>query len=278
MTLLDADVYTEHRKAQKRFFEEVKDRKADEFKYIAKGTLQVDIPHYQRPTSEAKSGEISRKWSWLACGALVVALRPRTGYWAIDGGHRVMGAMKRSDIQDLPCLIWRMNDIVAEAEGFKKINTHRRFVGIADLFNAQVTSENPHALIIEELLESIGRTHTPGQTGVSCLSVLYMQLKTGREADLRRIWPLLHALHGNSTITEHMTAALCYIENHLKDGQSLMEPRWKNRILGLGMAELMVASQKASQFWGKGSAKVHANGILMRLNKQMKTQLVLREA
>ena len=83
---------------------------------VKKGDLQVDHT-YQRNANEMKLIAIAKDWSWIACGAIVVADREGV-LFVVDGQHRVLAARKRSDIAELPCLVFKTHEAKQEAKGF----------------------------------------------------------------------------------------------------------------------------------------------------------------
>jgi len=72
-----------------------------ELRLISKHDLAVDYASYQRIANNAKTLVLARDWSWIACGALIVASRGGALH-VVDGGHRLVAAMKRDDITMLP--------------------------------------------------------------------------------------------------------------------------------------------------------------------------------
>jgi hypothetical protein len=72
---------------------------------IHKDKLLID-ESYQRSATQAKVRNIANKWSWIACGSLIVGSRDGQ-YYLIDGGHRVMAARLREVIGNFPALYSR---------------------------------------------------------------------------------------------------------------------------------------------------------------------------
>jgi hypothetical protein len=88
-----------------------------EFAMIPKGQLAVDHA-YQRNLSESRIKKMAATWSWAACGALKVALRPNGEWYVFDGQHRLVAAQLVKDILALPCLVYEMDTVTDEAKGF----------------------------------------------------------------------------------------------------------------------------------------------------------------
>jgi hypothetical protein len=75
-----------------------------ELMHVDKKRLRIDH-EYQRSANEVKVTEITKRFSWLALGAIVV-VRRGDAYYVVDGQHRVMAAMRRTDIATLPCVVF----------------------------------------------------------------------------------------------------------------------------------------------------------------------------
>lgn len=120
----------------------VRDEKGN-LEWLPKNNLHIDKA-YQRNLSEEKRLRIASNFSWIAFGALSVALRPDGTFWIIDGSHRHAAAMSRSDIKDVPCVLFStVGDGVDEANGFLALNTARKPLEYLDKFNALCTPETP---------------------------------------------------------------------------------------------------------------------------------------
>src|SRR4051812_44439221 len=75
---------------------------------IPKCSLHVDKSYQRDALGSSKILRIAREWSWIACGRLIVGIRPDGSYVVIDGQHRKLAADKRSDIADLPCEVFEV--------------------------------------------------------------------------------------------------------------------------------------------------------------------------
>jgi hypothetical protein len=61
---------------------------------------------YQRDANEDKVRKIASEWSWLSFGAVIVGHRGGK-YYTIDGQHRVLAAKRRSDVGEVPCVVFK---------------------------------------------------------------------------------------------------------------------------------------------------------------------------
>src|ERR1700686_676187 len=108
---------------------------------INKRDLKIDIA-YQRSLKRARVLDMAQDWSWVACGAVVVALRQPGEWFVVDGQHRVAAALLRSDIERIPCIAYAAEDLRQEAQGFIDTNTKRGSMTLADRFKALIITKD----------------------------------------------------------------------------------------------------------------------------------------
>lgn len=82
-----------------------------EFRMIDKAALNID---QRNQISESHVQSIANHWSWTAIGMILVSEQADGTLLVLDGQQRKMAADKRSDIQNLPCLVFSKN-VVEEA-------------------------------------------------------------------------------------------------------------------------------------------------------------------
>jgi hypothetical protein len=242
---------------------------------ISKTLLLVDS-EYQRQTTEAKVARIAKEWSWIACGVLIVADRDGK-YYVVDGWHRKSAADRRSDIDELNCLVFKTEDVADEALAFYRIQKNRKAMSAVDSFRAQLAYGDKTAMKIERLAARAGREIKDSESGkaIKGVSAIASCLKTDADA-LERLWPLMTELFAGQKWQVHIMLALHYIERNLDDA-TLTKSKWKNRILGIGTKGLSEAIRAAMVFYKKGGAKVGAEGVRQALNKGLhqKNKLML---
>lgn len=241
---------------------------------INKNLLQIDRT-YQRNASETKLLAIARNWSWIACGSIVVADREGV-LFVVDGQHRVMAARKRSDIIDLPCLVFKTHEAKQEAIGFLAAQTQRKPINSVEKFRALVTVEDPAAMIVKELLISTGHELGNGSTpmSVKCVSVL-VKAAEDDAATLCRLWPLIAAVSEGKSVHSRVVLGLLYIEKRMPEGSSLMDPEWQKRVKKTGADALLDGAAKASAFYANGGSRVWAVGMIEAINRGHRNRLEL---
>lgn len=239
---------------------------------VDKGDLVVDHT-YQRNANESKLAAIARAWSWIACGAIVVADRDGV-LFVVDGQHRVFAARKRSDISTLPCIIFKTQHQYEEAEGFLRGNRGRKPITSVEAFRALVTVGNKEALVVQSLLQQAGKTAGEGMTPgtVKCVGVIQKWAQTNETA-LRRVWPLIVAVSSGMQIHTRVVDGLMYIETHLPDGKSLLDKEMYRRAIKVGATGLLAGAAKASAYFSGGGAKVWAAGMIDALNHGCKNRV-----
>ena len=248
--------------------------------WLNKSELLIDHS-YQRAAKPGRVLKIAQSWSWLACGVIIVAKRFADKKWhhfVVDGQHRVLAALKRSDIDTLPCLVFHTRSAVEEAAGFYDANTNRRMPTSIEKWRAMLLAGDEHAMVVDDLITSIGRSvaSVSGPTGVRCLSSM-LRAANADEACLRRVWPVVAAVCKGQALHERLLEGLFYIEQHLPEGQSLADRRWQERVIRAGFEGLLAAANRAAGFYSKGGPKIYATGMLEALNKGCRVHMVLRD-
>lgn len=244
------------------------------FTMLPKEALLIDDDTYQRVVDD-KDGKVLRiasEWSWVACGAIIVAQRG-SSFYVIDGQHRKRAADRRSDIRNLPCLVFQTDGPREEAAGFLRANKERKAMTAAQSFNAKLTAGIRSAVVTAELVRSIGRrvqNNTDINT-VRCVGAV-MKCVEGDEAALRRIWPLVAKVCEGTTFRDNILLGAFYIETHLPTNESLASKPWGARFVALGADELSQSISKARAYYAGGGAKIYARGITQAINKGMKTR------
>jgi hypothetical protein len=237
------------------------------FEWIHKNDIGIDNS-YQRSLIKERVTQLSSAWSWIACGALILAKRTDE-YLAIDGQHRLMAARRRSDISILPCLVFEATSVQEEAKGFLSVNSERKPITTAHRHKAMVVSGDPVAIEVQNTINQLGLStttdsKTPGHFG--CLS---WALRTAREdqAVFKMILSIASEISLRDSEPIHLTLlqGFSYIHKNYEEG--ILEPRIKGRILAKGALALHVAAKKSALLNTGGGGKVWAKGILDELNK-----------
>jgi hypothetical protein len=249
------------------------------FQMIHKNHLHVD-PSYQRQGNERKIQAMASRWSWVACGVLIVADRGGA-YYVIDGSHRALGAKRRVDIEELPCIVFESEGAHEEARGFMDSNTLRKPVTSTEKFKAMVLLGDPAAVALQAMINESGyviaTAAAPGRPVVKCVGILLTLYR--RDPDIfTRVWPVLTEASAGGPILERVVASLVYIESKIADrGLSLTRQPWRGRLLAIGARKINDAAGAASAYYSKGGEKVWAEGALNAINKGCRNHLKIND-
>ena len=205
-----------------------------EFLMIPKTELEVDPAYQRNKINQRRVQELCRTWDWIACGCLVVALRDDNKWFVVDGQHRKLAADQRSDIHELPCLVFETTSRCEEAVSFLAINQGRLSVGTLDRYKAGLLAGDKTAFAVESMLKSTGhRTgDTPSARTVSCVQCLY-SLAAEDGARFERLWPVLAELHPDGPMTDAVIRGLWTVDKWLGE-RSVTEPPYREKLLVIG--------------------------------------------
>lgn len=249
--------------------------KPGRFVEVDKHDVYVDI-RYQRSANDQKTASIARNWSWVAFGAISLALRDDK-LWVIDGQHRVMAARLRSDIHLLPAIVFKLSTERSEATAFLQANTNRKAMIMVEKFNAYLFEGNDVALRVKALLDEYGlvvSAHSPSAKTVKCVALL-MQWEQKDSEILHRVWPLIVKVSDGKRIVDKLVAGMCYFEKYASE--SLMVARNTEKVLAVGLSDILDAMKKACNFYGDGGPKYLARGLLEVINRARRFKITLED-
>ena len=240
-----------------------------ELMMVEKWKLHVDTD-YQREGNGAKILEIASKWSWLAFGALIVARREGK-LWVVDGQHRMLAAMKRSDIKTLPCVVFRSKGQSREARGFYDSNSNRKPVSAISKFRALVVAGDETALFVKGILDERGiivGKESDHPHVLRCIHRAQVLARIDKDA-FTEVLDFIVKLCGNTTgIHEQLLGGIYYM--HKNCGAGLRDSRLKDRLLTVGVLRLVESATRAAAYFAKGGPKVWAQGFLDAVNKGLR--------
>lgn len=235
--------------------------------WINKHEIKIDDV-YQRSLLKQRVTALSQEWSWVACGTLIVAYRCGE-YWAIDGQHRLMATLRRSDIQELPCIVFEMQDIKEEAKGFISANTERKPISSFQRHKAMVISGNEIARMVQSQIEELGLSTTINKKSPGHFACIAWAMKTAKD-DYDTFCAVLKitaeiSLKESEPVWQTVLDGLTYIHKHHSGG--IRDPKIADRIRLKGGFALNLAAKKSAAMLGGGGQKAWARGILNELNK-----------
>jgi len=244
------------------------------YRMIRKGSLKVN-DNYQRQTSVARIAAIRAEWSWVACGALTVARRGND-LWVMDGQHRLNAALARSDIVELPCLVFETTDVTEEAAGFLSANVNRKQMATFERWRALLVSGDPLAMKIEAVFIRCGVKPRSSGNLHSSRSLAFLGTCV-REAErdfqsFETVIEIVAALCATRSIPEKLFAGLIYLKGK---GLDLTNARVLQRLNSVGVNKMLDGAERAAAFYTRGGAKVWAAGILEEINRNLQKKITL---
>jgi hypothetical protein len=246
-----------------------------EFLWLDKTVIKVDNENYQRnPKGATVVTKIAADWSWVACGAIAVALRDDGNYYAMDGQHRLLAALRREDIRQMPCMVFLVSKVEEEAQGFLRVNTGRKPLSGIERFRAKVTSGNPVTMKVDHLLRLYGyrvTDSTDSKHGVKCVTLLTALAE--RDADaLRAVLMIYRDAFDSRAVREKVAAAIAEI--YFRRAADVNSKRFVQRCAAVGHSAISEAVNKAAAYYARGGARVFAEGAANALNKGLRSPIV----
>jgi hypothetical protein len=245
-----------------------------ELAWVNKRLLNVD-DDYQRELSIIRTMTISRDFSWLAYGVLLVARRKDGTLWVYDGQHRWMAARNRADVQDVPCIIHDVDDIIAEARGFFVANVTSAAVSSWSKHRALVVAQEPVALQINALCARYG--YIPSRDskvarGVLCLARLRKVIQIDPDITEQTVATIADISGGSDEqLPEVVLAGLFTLARAVKGKEDIfsrtnVEKMKAKGLAGLKNAALGQADIERRSTAGRGGEAVWARGVMGVLN------------
>ena len=131
-----------------------------EYEMISKNVLNIDHTYQRQQVSLRKILGYAAHWDWALCGALLVADRDGV-YFVMDGQQRLAAACRRSDVDELPCLVYASQGREWEAKVFWQFGTIKQMISPHDLFKAKITEGNPTIIELDAFVRSLGYEISP---------------------------------------------------------------------------------------------------------------------
>jgi hypothetical protein len=222
---------------------------------------------------------MSANWSWVACGCLVVAMRDGL-YWAVDGQHRLFAAKRRSDIKELPCLVFATSSIEEDARGFLSVNCERKPISVMQRHKAMVVSGNEAAKAVQAKLLDLGLSSTTDSQAPGHFKCFAWAMKTARD-DYDTFSSVIEvaaeiSIKESEPIKQTIVQGFTWIHRNHEGG--ITEARILERIKSKGCFALDLAARKAAALQGFGGQAVWGKAMLDELNKGLTKKFIIKGA
>jgi hypothetical protein len=245
-----------------------------ELMMIDKHQLQID-PRYQRRLWADRIARMAANWSWISCGALIVAQRSDSAvYFLIDGQHRWEAAKLVPSISHLPCLKFELDEVRDEAIGFLATNTERKFPSLAEQFKALLLVGDATAQVADRLAKAAGRRigAPAGPVTISAVSTLLFLIQQDPEA-VERCWPTLAKLCEGKAMTARMLQGVVGLERRMPRRETLGNPPWSARLIHVGYDRVNETIRQVVAMDGNNSQRAVAEGVVRALNRGLRQVL-----
>lgn len=241
------------------------------FLEIDKNKLLIDHEYQRTKISKGRVNELASNWSWMACGCILVVERDDGEWYVFDGQHRVLAALKRSDIETLPCLVFEATGVDKEAMGFVQVNTNRGNISAAAKYKGLLAANDPVAVAIDAGLKRCGLVvkdsigSGSASHCVSCMGAIRDCWVTDAEgAEICLMICARIARDAEEAVKERVLLALFYLH---RNGLDLRDKALVTRIIQVGQAKIQIRMLRWAEAIGHGGPKVWAEGVLEAINK-----------
>jgi hypothetical protein len=239
------------------------------FRKIDKNDLNIDHSYQREKVIIKKVRDIQSNWSWVGCGIILVALRNDGSCWVMDGQHRVLAARNRSDIDELPCLVFEVESKTDEAAGFLVANTQRKPVTAIAKYKAMVMTKDTTAIAVDEVLNRLGIEVADTAVNLHQIKCVSKCLKVAAESK-ELLYLCLRAymqLDRAPSINACMLDGLAWLH---KRHNLLADSRFVERFALQDIEELHLAIRRYALAEGSTSAKIGGAAILTCVNKGLR--------
>lgn len=245
-----------------------------QFMMISKNEIKIDLSYQREEVSGAKIIHIAKTFDWALFGVVSV-VKSKDGYFAFDGGHRLRAAKLRSDVKDIPCMVFSVNDVSSEADLFLDKNTLATNVKALDKHRAGLVSKRMDAIIVEKLVRSSGykfASTAAGEFTTAAVGTVYRMVKKNATVAEKSFSILAKVAQGMPIKNEELTGLHYLITvNPSIDFETFP----LNNMLRVGIGKVQEEIQRYKHYKGKGGEKVYAEGMLTIINHGQQKQKVV---
>lgn len=244
---------------------------------LSKKDMVIDTGYQREAVSDAVVGSIAKDWDWRFFGSLSVAewIDPEEPekpiYAIIDGGHRWRASLLRSDVEMLPCVVFKNTTEKDEAEAFVGINSHRKAVKAIEKYRAGILYGDEACLMAKSILDELGlhASHNTERNGFQAVSslVVYVKKDFEKAREAMRICRSCMLDDFEMITRDVFTGILTLVAR----GQEVGKPPWIGKLRLAGTRVLQDQINRKRHLVGQGGEKVAAIAISEFLNKNMRT-------
>lgn len=237
------------------------------FEMIDKRELLIDTEYQRTMVQGDRAMKIARHFRWTLFGSLIVVKRDDGVLYVVDGGHRLRAAWKRTDIKQVPCMVYSAESIREEARMFVDLNTSPVGMSAFQRYRAQLVAGDEYAVKANQIVSKYEYNFTDrGKEQFSCGCVHAIQNRIKRnEAALDKTVCILSEVCEGEPIRKNPVEALFYlIVNNPGIDFYTDYPMLKMKNAGIDTIENEII--RVTRIAQKGGEKISAMGLLNVIN------------
>lgn len=247
------------------------------FLMIKKENLNIDGSYQREEVSKLKVMEIARDWDWKLFGTLSVIMRKDGSFWVYDGGHRCRAAFLRSDIIELPCLVFECEDEKTEAKAFIGTNTMKSVVSAYHKHRASVITNEPNAMAVQSILDKHGYFPSQGTSkkfGFMAINSLQSQVKEDKVLAEKVFAACASIAQDGEQISGEVLDAVFTCQKKLAGKADILTNGHLERLQRETLPGIEAAIRREKHIVGKGGSAISAKALLDLLNKGKQRRLM----
>lgn len=254
-------------------FRWAKESQKPELRWIRKELLNLDDNYQREARSNAAVMRIARDWDWMLFEALGVVEREDGTFWVYSGGHRLRASFYRRDIPELPCAVFKVNNLTDEARAFVAGAMMRCSISSFDSFRASVVASEPDAIATNEVLDRLGLRAKKTCSGPNDIKCIHTIRKCVSEdvVTAESVLALLKSLSGEDHVDGRVYAGLFRLVRHFNGRNFLGENA--DKLSQISQREMQIAVRQMIAETGKGGEFTAAKAILGLVNKGKKKKI-----
>lgn len=245
--------------------------------WLNKNVLNIDDTYQREERSKEAIVRIARDFSWMLFEPLMIALRSDGTHWVIEGGHRARGVMLRGDIQEVPCFVFRVDEIAKEAQAFINGAKNSNSISAFHTFRASVAAGFENAVKTKQILDRLGLVAAKQGSGspqIKCVAAVQKAVADNAELAERCLEACIK-MAGTESVDGYVFKGL-FIACRKCPGRDILS-EFSEKLAMISQLEMKKAIRLASVTAGKGGEFIAARAVTEILNKGMRSKKIVWE-
>lgn len=242
------------------------------FCLIHKNDLNIDDVYQRERVSEEAVRRIARDFDWSLFGVIKVAQRADGTMWVFEGGHRLRATFYRSDVTEIPCIVFEISDVATEARTFIAAARMSQAISSFDTFRASAVAQEPVAVRTAEILKELGlkvRKAANKPTEIKCIHTV-QKFVAMNETLAKRVLEVCIMIANDAPIMSHVLSGIFTMANHFSSRDILTE--YADFFDRITQHEIDKHIRQLSAETTMGGTVVSAKAVIIAMNKGKKTK------